>query len=1103
MTEQDRIDEGQEVIAISSSLSSHAASSNGLEQSTSTSSQAVTSSDKSEGSSSTSAAAVSAPATNKGGQNKLFALFDPEARKQQALLKEQESAASGSSASGSGKRLTRSRTGAAKPKGSYSQIDLTREDLDDDPFEDGLDVVNGGSTKPSKKKAKAKANGTKASAKTPPPVEPAKPLPPLKLDVKGTGLQPGQQAHSFFAKREKPVNEPATAKRSIIGTGSQSSSSMQPKRPKIPRSLPDWPTRDSLHNQPEDTQGDEQRALDWLRSKLTESMPFSKLDFKGKSRAIDNGPLLLSQDGLADRVRSAKSSNSSKTGSSSSSSHGQPTCAEILSRYPDPFAQRPALRSVLSAIEADNTATTSTVVSAPQHLLWTDRWRPRSAMEVIGNQDHAIFLRDWLWALKVQSSKDAATHAGSADRSRQSMQTSSLIDDDELDLLGPLTAPQQPPIASLAAGPLRFDPQGGLSNLIVLYGPPASGKTSAVFACAEELGFEVFEVFAGKGKRGGKELKEQVGDLGKNHMVGGGGSGGGEKRGRPVDAASGLKAMFAGNSTASSREAAPDKPIKKRKLVIPDSQDTPDEMALSQEDGHSKELNNDSPLATKVPVPHTTARQSLILIEEVDVLFRDEASFWQGLLDLVRSSRRPIVLTCNDLDFVPRWVTDQVVPQGFLPFEPVGITPSFLIEKRRVAEDDRERREEVLAYLELISRAQGRWIDRGRIESDILDHQQRANIDDQGKESSEGTTVRRGIDLRQAITQLQFLCSLPDTSLQLGGTQVLTDERQQMPDADASPSESHEDFKALRSVYHALSSLSFAEYHLAPSLGRDLAAEASDLARPSSIKLDGSSSGGSINALSSAAHPLSSCSPSSSMDSMAALDELLLPLGVRSMLYPDLLPAASPVGLPRQGRSTQIQRDICELAQSILPSAAEVSNAWRGQAAPADQSRDMTSFEEKVQHAVRQTYTILEAFRHPSLLPRYEHGYEQDDPLMTTSNIQSSTSTTDLLLQRGGVRINAVLQPYILDYLPYLRHLVGVEDAEEAQVEAQKKQLSQLRQEGVTIGAATTGGARFSTRLLAEGRGRGGFERVWDIGEIGLEIVRSSGEWMANSSIEQ
>ena len=115
----------------------------------------------------------------------------------------------------------------------------------------------------------------------------------------------------------------------------------------------------------------------------------------------------------------------------------------------------------------------------------------------------------------------------------------------------------------------------------------------------------------------------------------------------------------------------------------------------------------------------------------------------------------------------------------------------------------------------------------------------------------------------------------------------------------------------------------------------------------------------------------------------------------------------------------------------------------------------------------------------------------------------ADTVLCDLLLQRGGVRINAVLQPYILDYLPYLRHLVGVEDAEEAQVEAQKKQLSQLRQEGVTIGAATTGGARFSTRLLAEGRGRGGFERLWDIGEIGLEIVRSSGQWMTNSSVDQ
>ena len=59
-----------------------------------------------------------------------------------------------------------------------------------------------------------------------------------------------------------------------------------------------------------------------------------------------------------------------------------------------------------------------------------------------------------------------------------------------------------------------------LTNTILLAGPPGSGKTSTVYACAEELGWEVFEVHAGIGKRSGGSLTSLIGDVGKNHHVG-------------------------------------------------------------------------------------------------------------------------------------------------------------------------------------------------------------------------------------------------------------------------------------------------------------------------------------------------------------------------------------------------------------------------------------------------------------------------------------------------------------------------------------------------------------------------------------------------------
>ncbi|KAI5807025.1 hypothetical protein EDC01DRAFT_608941 [Geopyxis carbonaria] len=137
------------------------------------------------------------------------------------------------------------------------------------------------------------------------------------------------------------------------------------------------------------------------------------------------------------------------------------------------------------------------------------------------------------------------------------------------------------------------------TNAVLISGPTGCGKTAAVYAVAKELGYVVFEISPGT-RRNGKDLLDQVGDMSRNHLV----------------------------HQQKNQSAQQDNPFSITKAVKHKEQT----------------LENDT---------QVHQQQSLILLEEVDILFEEDKTFWTSVMTLMSKSKRPIVMTCNDESLVP------------------------------------------------------------------------------------------------------------------------------------------------------------------------------------------------------------------------------------------------------------------------------------------------------------------------------------------------------------------------------------------------------------------------------------------------------------------
>ncbi|SJX66512.1 uncharacterized protein SRS1_11337 [Sporisorium reilianum f. sp. reilianum] len=529
------------------------------------------------------------------------------------------------------------------------------------------------------KSSGAKANqlsgetaSTESSSSSSKPHQPSRYIEPkpLSLAVKGTGAVATANPHPFFVKKPKQQPIPPIDVDSVSSQNADNNDTTRDNKGKAPATTSTFdaaPASWSLFST--------QRAPS-SKPKKPLHAPWPTLEDTHVAGLLDSETRLLShaRSDLAQfRSRWASRPSSSTTTlvdpapapdfvSQLNRTRPQPHLANISLTSPN---NSTSLTDLLSHISTSKVSPES-VASAAHHAdtcrstgqLWTDAFRPRLASACLGNERNAGYLRDWLRRLLVAAPgsvrttdskrkhavqrrvdrrrKKRARRGYSDDDEDESDDLTDFIvdDDDDEDAVGEWddeaadeqwfgkfatidrastasddecvdvkssqgTTTESKPVEATPRADAQPDapqhtlaPLDRLTNCMLLTGPTGSGKTASVYACAAELGYEVFELYPGMGKRSGKELLAAVGDLARNHMVSSGGVGGGATFNKPLQ------------PNASGAVAA-------------------------------------------------AVRQSLILIEEADVLFEEDKGFWAAVVELVAESKRPVVVVCNELELVP------------------------------------------------------------------------------------------------------------------------------------------------------------------------------------------------------------------------------------------------------------------------------------------------------------------------------------------------------------------------------------------------------------------------------------------------------------------
>ncbi|XP_028268640.1 ATPase family AAA domain-containing protein 5 isoform X2 [Parambassis ranga] len=302
-----------------------------------------------------------------------------------------------------------------------------------------------------------------------------------------------------------------------------------------------------------------------------------------------------------------------------------------------------------------------------EDALWTEKYQPQHSSDIVDNAASVRRLHSWLKEWKLR-----------ADREERRKQKEKKQEEGSSDWEG-----------------LEEDPWDGedmLCNTMLITGPPGVGKTAAVYACAQELGFKVFEVNASS-QRSGRLILSQLKEATQSHQVDSQGvnahkptyfnsySTSGSSSAGSIRPGTSPRKINSPRRVVSSPRKHPQSPRGAKrgglaptslanffKMGRPPSKETHNTTVNEQRAASKKVVKANEPgakskeLAAQTPTVTTPNEKSseeqgkktvtsLILFEEVDVIFEDDSGFLAAIKTFMTTTKRPVILTTSDPAF--------------------------------------------------------------------------------------------------------------------------------------------------------------------------------------------------------------------------------------------------------------------------------------------------------------------------------------------------------------------------------------------------------------------------------------------------------------------